>query len=144
MFAARILGLVLVLALGLGPAEALPAPANTLRELFAELDRCLAGGARAAAGSELTVVFSLRRDGSLLGKPRISFAHLAGSPAEQRDFAQAIAAALGRCLPARITDRLGGAIAGRPIAMRFVIRPRIAPAGLTEPAFSLPAQSLRF
>src|SRR5271166_2275737 len=117
------LGAILAFALALTPSEALPAPADTLHELFAQLDECLTSrSVRGAAGSELTVVFSLRRDGSLLGKPRITFAQLSGSPAAQRAFAQGIASAFEHCLPARITDGLGGAIAGRPLSMRFVIR----------------------
>ncbi|HTR11708.1 MAG TPA: hypothetical protein VMI72_00285 [Roseiarcus sp.] len=121
----KFLGPILASALCLTPAEALPAPANTLQELFAQLDACLTG-VKGAAGSELTVVFSLRRDGSLVGKPRISFARLTGSQAEKRDFAHGIATAFDHCLPARITDSLGGAIAGRLLSMRFIIRPPAA------------------
>jgi hypothetical protein len=104
-------------------ASAQPAPANTLRALFAELQQCLAapGG---PPGSELTIVFSLRRDGALLGKPRISFARLPGDAADERRFAAGVAAAFDRCLPVAITDALGGAIAGRPLSLRFVVRAR--------------------
>jgi hypothetical protein len=98
-------------------------PANTLQELFSQLDHCLAVP-NGATGSELTVVFSLRRDGSLLGRPRISFAKLPGPAADQRAFAEGIASAFDRCLPALITNGLGGAIAGRPLSMRFVVRAR--------------------
>jgi hypothetical protein len=95
-----------------------------LRELFAELDRCLVIS-KGAAGSELTVVFSLRRDGGLLGKPRISFSKLAGDAVEQCRFAEDIAKGFDRCLPVSITDALGGAIAGRPMSVRFVVRARV-------------------
>jgi len=121
----KFLGPTLASALCLWPSDALPALANTLQELFAQLDGCLAG-VRGAAGSELTVVFSLRRDGSLMSKPRITFAHLSGGPAEQRDFARGFATAFDRCLPARVTDGLGGALAGRPLSMRFILRPPAA------------------
>jgi hypothetical protein len=52
----------------LGSSEAKSAPANTLRELYTALGECVKvpGG---LPGSEITVVFSLKRDGSLLGKP---------------------------------------------------------------------------
>ena len=44
------------------------APANTLADLWRELNACVKTPA-AGAGSEVTIVFTLRRDGSLLGKP---------------------------------------------------------------------------
>ncbi|MGO9758989.1 MAG: hypothetical protein ACLPNY_20510, partial [Roseiarcus sp.] len=64
-------------ALGVAAARAQPAPANTLRELFAQLDRCLvaAGG---APGPEIPVGVSRRRDGAQRGQPRIYFARLNG------------------------------------------------------------------
>jgi hypothetical protein len=111
----------LVTASPAAPAEG----ANTLREMFAELEQCVqAQQIKGAAGSELTIVFSLRRNGSLLGKPRISFSQLAGDAVEQREFASSIAAGFDRCLPISLTDALGAAIAGRPMSMRFVLRGR--------------------
>jgi hypothetical protein len=98
-------------------------PANTLRELFTQLNRCLAAPT-GNIGSELTIVFSLRRDGSLLGKPKITFAKLPGDVSDQRKFADGVVAAFDKCLPVAISEGLGGAIAGRPLSMRFVIRAR--------------------
>jgi len=44
-----------------------------------------------------------------------------GIPPETREtYLHAITAALGRCTPLRFTEGLGGAVAGRPIAIRFV------------------------
>jgi hypothetical protein len=99
------------------------APANTLRDLSAALNACVKapGG---PIGSELTIVFTLRRDGRLFGKPRISHARLVGEPEVQRRFVAGAVAALGKCLPVAITDGLGGAIAGRPMSIRLVSRPR--------------------
>jgi hypothetical protein len=107
----------------LAPASSFGAPANTLRELFAELERCFVTP-KGVVGSELTIVFSLRRDGGLLGKPRISFSKLGGDALEKRKFAGDIANAFDKCLPVSITDALGGAIAGRPMSIRFVVHPR--------------------
>jgi hypothetical protein len=95
-------------------------PANSLRELSIELQKCLVAP-EGVAGSELTIVFSLRRDGALLGRPRISFSKLFGDAAEQRKFGEGVAAALNQCLPLPITDALGGAIAGRPMSIRFIV-----------------------
>jgi hypothetical protein len=111
------------LSAGAAQPQSLRRPANTLQELFSQLDHCMAVP-KGATGSELTIVFSLRRDGSLLGRPRISFAKLSGSATDQRAFAEGVASAFDRCLRALITDGLGGAIAGRPLSMRFVVRAR--------------------
>ncbi|MDQ0469680.1 hypothetical protein [Labrys wisconsinensis] len=102
----------------LGPAQA--RPADTLQQLGRALELCL-GGTRGLQGSEITVVFSLRRDGSLLGKPRVSYSRLPGDLGDQKRFVASVAQALDGCLPVPITDALGGAIAGRPFAIRLVI-----------------------
>ena len=104
-------------------SQAADRPANTLRDLSAALHQCLVLPP-GPVGSQLTIRFSLRRDGAVLGKPQITFARLNGGAAEQRGFVDAVAAAFDRCLPAAITDALGGAIAGRPILIRFAVRPR--------------------
>jgi hypothetical protein len=99
------------------------APANTLHDLGERLDACL-HGARSrdnlANGSEVTVLFALKRDGSLLGRPRITHSNLTGDPSDQRLFVGAVVSAIDGCLPLDITPGLGGAIAGRPIALRVV------------------------
>ena len=104
-------------------ATASDAPANTLRDLFGQLNHCLVT-LKGNVGSELTIVFSLRRDGALLGKPKITFAKLPGDVSDQRKFAEGVEDAFNKCLPVAITEGLGGAIAGRPLSMRFVIKAR--------------------
>jgi len=81
-----------------------------------------------ASGMELTLVFSLDRSGAVLGKPRVSYSKLLGDPEQQKQFVASVLAALAACTPLEITASLGGAIAGRPFAMRFragVSRPGI-------------------
>ena len=96
-------------------------PANTIAALFADMDRCLAP-MRIARGTDVTIQFMLNRRGALIGKPRIT--HAQWSPDDDpRKSAAAIAEAFDRCLPAAITDALGGAIAGRLIAYRLRGRP---------------------
>ena len=104
----------LALLLALSPDAASAAPANTLNELGARLRACFAE-VRLERGAAATVVFALRRDGSLLGKPRLAFASFTGDEDAQTRDAAEIAAALDRCLPLDITPALGGAIAGRPL-----------------------------
>ena len=108
--------LCLVAALAAQPARA--EPANTLRELGARLQACLAG-VRLVGDADVTVVFSLKRDGSLNGRPRLSYAKLPGDQAARQADARAIAEGLDACLPIAITGALGGAIAGRPMSVRI-------------------------
>jgi hypothetical protein len=112
------------LALLLGfSSEAKCAPANSLRELYTALGECVKAPA-SLPGAEITVVFSLKRNGSLLGKPRISHAKLLGDSNAQRDFVAGVLAGFDRCLPVSITEGLGGAIAGRPMNFRVISRSR--------------------
>ena len=101
-----------------GPAAAQDAPAASLRDLDRQISRCVATPA-GGAQSEITILFSLRRDGSLLGQPRVTHSHLVGDAGAQQAFVGDASAALAKCLPARITDALGGAIAGRLFAIRI-------------------------
>jgi hypothetical protein len=105
------------------PAHCQQRPANSLRELQSSLLACVKSPP-GPVGSQLTILFALKRDGSLLGKPRISQARLAGAPGDQRDFLAGVLAAFGRCLPVKITDGLGGAIAGRILSIRLVVHPK--------------------
>jgi hypothetical protein len=102
------------------PGLAQERPANTLNEMWAALNTCLSAS-RGLEGSEITLVFSLRRDGSMIGKPRIAYSKLPGDITDQKAFVASVALALSRCVPLHITDGLGGAIAGRPLSFRLKI-----------------------
>jgi hypothetical protein len=108
----------------LGSSEAKSAPANTLRELYTAIGECVKSARVGLPGSELTILFSLKRDGSLLGKPRISHAKLLGDSSAQMAFVANVLAAFDKCLPLSITEGLGGAVAGRPMSFRVVSHPR--------------------
>ena len=116
------------MAMGLGvalfvqrPVSAPAAPANSLRELGAELNACLPPS-DVSEDRELTIVLSVKRDGALLGKPRISYSKLPGDPEAERRFGETVERALDHCFPMSITDALGGAIAGRPFSFRIIWR----------------------
>ena len=80
-----------LLALAAVPMPAWAEPANTLPELWRALGACtrVKNVPAAALGSEVTVLFSLKRDGSLQGQPRITHSHLIGGPDEQQAFVSA-------------------------------------------------------
>ncbi|HSV00979.1 MAG TPA: hypothetical protein VLI91_12810 [Roseiarcus sp.] len=90
------------------------APAKTLVELQRQFSACMAGKPAGPAGSQLTIMLTVKRDGSIFGKPRITFSHLGGDKQGQRAFVDEAERAVQACLPFRIAPSLGGAIAGRP------------------------------
>lgn len=128
---------VLVLALAAGtliagravaapPASEPSAPAGQrlerVRDIGRAIDACWrrASLPREALGSQITVRFSLRRDGVLLGVPRITYSLLRGDAAAQKLFVGEALAALERCLPLPLSPGLGGAVAGRPLTVRLI------------------------
>jgi hypothetical protein len=97
-------------------------PLNTLQELFDALGACWQPPPleQARAGTEITVRFSLTREGTLVGEPRVTYSTRT-LPAEMRAAYQRSAFdALRRCTPLRLSRGLGGAVAGRPISGRFI------------------------
>jgi hypothetical protein len=90
------------------------APANTLVELQRQFGACMRGKSPGPAGSRLTIMLMMKRDGSIFGKPRITFSHLEGDKDTRRQFIDDAERAVETCLPLRITPSLGQAIAGRP------------------------------
>jgi len=69
---------------------------------------------------EYTIRFAFKRDGEILAPPRVTYASH-DAPAGVRDvYRDAVDAALKRCTPLHFSDGMGGAVAGRPIAIRFV------------------------
>jgi hypothetical protein len=95
---------------------------DTIGDLFAALRSCWnpppADSAR--QGMQMSVRFSFKRSGQMIGAPFMTYA-TAGVPADTRaTYLKAINASLDACEPLKFTGGLGGAIAGRPIAIRYV------------------------
>ena len=68
----------------------------------------------------MSVRFSFKRSGEIIAAPRLTFA-TEGVSADIRDtYFKAINASLDACVPLKFTGGLGGALAGRPIAIRYV------------------------
>lgn len=70
-------------------------------------------------GVMATVRFSLRRDGSLFGQPRLSWATKRTDAALRERFGRSIIEAVRGCTPLRLSPGLGASIAGRPFSIRF-------------------------
>jgi hypothetical protein len=95
---------------------------DTIGDLFATLRSCWSPPPADAAreGMQMSVRFSFKRSGEMIGPPRMTFA-TAGVAADVRDtYLKAINASLDACLPLKFTGGLGGSLAGRPIAIRYV------------------------
>ena len=68
----------------------------------------------------MTLRLSFRRDGSLFGRPRMTYVKAVGGADGEAALATSIFAALQACCPLRFTPALGAAIAGRTFLIRFV------------------------
>ena len=70
-------------------------------------------------GAMVSLRFSLRRDGSLFGQPRVTWETRRGDAEFQRRFSDSAVAAIHSCTPMRLSKGLGASIAGRPFIIRF-------------------------
>ncbi|WP_052026849.1 hypothetical protein [Rhodovulum sp. PH10] len=109
-----------------GPAMAEPvrAPLDTLADLQRALRACWVPPPPEAArpGMQITVRTSFKRDGTILGKPRITFEAPGATDDDRLAYRIAVAAMLTRCTPLPFTDALGAAVAGRPFSLRLIDR----------------------
>src|ERR1700692_185087 len=97
-------------------------PLDSIREMYAALRACWVPPPKDEArhGMEYTIRFAFKRDGEIVAPPRVTYASH-DSPADVRDiYRDAVNAALKRCTPLSFSDGIGGAAAGRPIAIRSV------------------------
>src|SRR6476619_582236 len=95
---------------------------DSIGDLFAALRSCWSPPPAESAreGMQMSVRFSFKRSGEIIATPRMTYA-TAGVPADTRaTYLRAIDASLFACMPLKFTGGLGGAIAGRPIAIRYV------------------------
>ena len=88
-------------------------PANTLVDLSRQFGGCVSAQPLGPEGSRITIAFMMKRDGSIFGKPRITYMHFEGAPETKARFLDEAQRAVDACLPLKVTPALGGAIAGR-------------------------------
>jgi hypothetical protein len=95
---------------------------DTIGDLFAALRSCWAPPPAdiAREGMQMSVRFSFKKTGEIIATPQVTYA-TAGVPADTRaTYLKAINESLAACMPLKFTGGLGGALAGRPIAIRYV------------------------
>jgi hypothetical protein len=95
---------------------------DTIGDLFAELRSCWSPPPADSArkGMQMSVRFSFRRSGEIIAAPRMTFATVGVDADTRATYLKAINASLDACVPLKFTGGLGGALAGRPIAIRYV------------------------
>jgi len=95
---------------------------DSIGDMFAALRACWVPPPKDEArhGMEYTIRFAFKRDGEMIAPPRLTYAsHDAPSPVRDL-YRDAVDAALRRCTPLHFSAGMAGAVAGRPIAIRFV------------------------
>jgi hypothetical protein len=95
---------------------------DTIGDLFAALRSCWTPppADTARAGMQMSVRFSFKRSGEMMGPPRMTFATEGASADLRATYLKAINASLDACMPLKFTGGLGGSLAGRPVAIRYV------------------------
>jgi hypothetical protein len=95
---------------------------DTLHAVFDALRACWIPPAKEEAhpGMQMSVRFAFKRSGDIIATPRVTYASQGASPETREVYLHAISAALEHCTPLHLSQGLGNAIAGRPIAIRFV------------------------
>jgi hypothetical protein len=95
---------------------------DTIGDLFAQLRSCWSPPPtdQAREGMQMSVRFSFKRSGELIGPPRMTFATADASADNRSTYLKAINDSLNACLPMKFSNGLGGALAGRPLMIRYV------------------------
>lgn len=103
---------------GRAPTE----PINNIPEMFDALRACWEPPVvkESLRKMQMTAVFSYKRNGELFGPPRVTYTSPEVDPETRRLYLAAIVATLKRCVPMPFTETMAGAIAGRPVAVRFI------------------------
>jgi hypothetical protein len=102
-------------------AQAEPAQVNSIRDVIAKLRTCWRPPppSRANPDIDITVIFSFKRNGEILGRPKITYESEQATDNDRLEYRIAVMEALQRCTPMPFTESMGGAIAGRPFAVQF-------------------------
>jgi len=95
---------------------------NTILQLYAALRACWVPppADEAREGMQMSVRFAFKRTGEIMGTPRVTYTTPNTAQDVRETYQHAITDSLTRCTPMPFTAGLGGAVAGRPINVRFV------------------------
>jgi hypothetical protein len=104
--------------------QAEPGQVDNIKEAFARFRTCWKPppASQANPDVEITAIVTFRRDGSILGHPKITYESENATDNDRLLYRIAVMEALQRCTPMPFTEGMGGAVAGRPFAIRFQVR----------------------
>jgi hypothetical protein len=102
---------------------------DSIRSMFALLRTCWLPPAKDEAhhGMEYTIRFAFKNDGTMVAPPRMTYSSHDVTGPTRDVYRTAIDAAMKRCIPLRFSTGMAGAVAGRPINIRFVDNRTIDP-----------------
>ena len=95
---------------------------DTIGALFSALRACWQApdGDDEHDGMQMAVRFAFKRTGEIIGEPRVTYTTPGIDADTRQHYRDAINRALDRCTPMPFSTGMAGAIAGRPIAIRYV------------------------
>jgi len=95
---------------------------DSIAEMYAALRACWVPPVKDEArhGMQYTIRFAFKRDGEIVAPPRRTYSSRQAPDEVRNIYADAIDAALKRCTPLHFSAGMAGAVAGRPIIVRFV------------------------
>ena len=104
---------------------------DTIRDMFSALRGCWMPPPKGEARHcmEYTIRFAFKRSGDVIAPPRVTYVSHDAPAAARNVYRNAVDGALKRCTPLQFGKGMGGAVAGRPISVRFVDDRTIAGAG---------------
>jgi len=105
------------------PVPARAQQLDTIKDVVARLHQCWKPPPRTRVSPvDITVIVSFNREGAILGRPRVTFETAGATDDDRLAYRIAAMEALQRCTPMPFSEGLGGAVAGRPFAVRFWTR----------------------
>lgn len=94
-------------------------PLTSMQQVSVALQRCWSKTALSQPNVSVTLRFSFKRDGTLLGQPQPSAIVFNGNADERRAFINAAIKAVNQCLPLEFSPKIVDGVAGRVFSMEF-------------------------